>query len=299
RSYAASVTDEFIAPTVIDDGHGPVAMRPGDAVICFNFRADRMRQLVEALTLPDFHGFDRGSAVPDLFVATMARYETGLPVAVAFEPNDIVHPLAGAIAEAGLAQLHAAETEKYAHVTFFLNGGREAPFPGEERALVPSPKVATYDLLPEMSAPAVTDAVVAAIRSGAYAFVIVNYANGDMVGHTGSLPAAIRAVETVDGCLGEVVAATLAAGGVALVTADHGNAEEMIDPQTGLPLTAHTTNPVPFILVAPDGSPLRHGRLRPGGRLAAVAPTVLDLLGIPLPPEMTEPGLLVATPASA
>jgi 2,3-bisphosphoglycerate-independent phosphoglycerate mutase len=292
RSYAAGVTDEFIAPTVIDDGRGPVIMRPGDAVICFNFRADRMRQLVEALTLPDFEGFDRGPAVPDLFVATMARYEAGLPVAVAFEPHDVVHPLTAAIAEAGLAQLHAAETEKYAHVTFFLNGGREAPFPGEDRALIPSPKVATYDLLPEMSAQGVTEAVVAAIRSGKYAFVIVNYANGDMVGHTGSLPAAIRAVETVDRCVGELVAATLAAEGVALITADHGNAETMIDLQTGLRLTAHTTNPVPFILVAPDDSLLRHARLRADGRLAAVAPTVLRLLGIPLPPEMTEPGLL-------
>ncbi|HEU0113251.1 MAG TPA: 2,3-bisphosphoglycerate-independent phosphoglycerate mutase [Thermomicrobiales bacterium] len=294
RSYAAGVTDEFIAPTTIDDGRGPVVMQPGDAVICFNFRADRMRQLVEALSLPDFHGFDRGPVVPDLFVATMARYEAGLPVAVAFEPHDVVHPLAGAIADAGLAQFHAAETEKYAHVTFFLNGGREAPFPGEERVLVPSPKVATYDLLPAMSALAVTDAVVAAIRSGAYAFVIVNYANGDMVGHTGSLPAAIQAVETVDRCLGEVVAAALAAGGVALVTADHGNAEAMIDPQTGLPLTAHTTNPVPFILVAPDDSSLRHARLRPDGRLAAVAPTVLGLLGLSPPPEMTEPDLMAA-----
>jgi 2,3-bisphosphoglycerate-independent phosphoglycerate mutase len=299
RSYAAGVTDEFIPPTVIDDSHGPIVMQPGDAVICFNFRADRMRQLVEALSLPDFHGFERGPAVPDLFVATMARYEAGLPVAVAFAPHDVVHPLAAAIADAGQAQFHAAETEKYAHVTFFLNGGREAAFPGEERVLVPSPKVATYDLQPEMSAQGVTDAVVAAIRSDRFAFVIVNYANGDMVGHTGSLPAAIRAVETVDRCLGEVIAATLAAGGVALVTADHGNAEAMIDPQTGSPMTAHTTNPVPFILVAPDDSPLRHARLRPDGRLAAVAPTVLRLLGVPKPPEMTEPDLLVAPNVAA
>jgi 2,3-bisphosphoglycerate-independent phosphoglycerate mutase len=200
-------------------------------------------------------------------------------------------PLARVISEAGLAQFHSAETEKYPHVTFFFNGGREDPFPGEDRALVPSPKVATYDLQPEMSAAGVTAEVVAAIDSGRYAFVVVNYANGDMVGHTGVLAAARAAIETVDRCLGEVVAATLAQGGALLVTADHGNAEEMIDPITGNPVTAHTTNPVPLVLVSPDTSPLRHAALR-DGRLAAIAPTVLRLLGLPIPGEMTEPSLV-------
>jgi 2,3-bisphosphoglycerate-independent phosphoglycerate mutase len=222
----------------------------------------------------------------------MARYEEGLPVDVAFPPMDVVNPLARVVSEAGMAQFHSAETEKYPHVTFFLNGGREAPFPGEDRRLVPSPKVPTYDLQPEMSAMAVTDAVVAAIASGAYRLIVVNYANGDMVGHTGVFAAAVTAIETVDACLARVIAATLATNGVALVTADHGNAEEMIVRETGAPMTAHTTNPVPVVLVAPDASPLRHAPLRPVSRLASVAPTLLELLGLPAPPEMTEPSLL-------
>jgi len=292
RAYGAGVTDEFIPPTVIvPPGGEPTTIDPGDAVICFNFRADRMRQITRALVDPAFAGFARGEPVPDLFVATMTRYEEGLPVRVAFESQDVVDPVARCVSEAGLAQFHCAETEKYAHVTFFLNGGREEPFPGEERTLVPSPKVATYDLQPEMSAPAVADAVVAAVSSGRYPFVIVNFANGDMVGHTGVFAAAVRAVETVDSELGRVVAATLAAGGVALVTADHGNAEEMVDRETGRPMTAHTTNPVPVVLVAPEGHPARHARLRQDARLCAVAPTVLTLLGLPLPAAMTEPSL--------
>jgi 2,3-bisphosphoglycerate-independent phosphoglycerate mutase len=231
--------------------------------------------------------------LPGLHLVTLARYEERLPAEVAFPPMDVVHPLARVISEAGLAQLHAAETEKYPHVTFFFNGGREAPYAGEQRVLIPSPKVATYDLQPEMSAPQLTDAVVAAIASGAFHFVIVNFANGDMVGHTGVLPAAILAVEAADAALGRIVAATLEQGGVALVTADHGNAEEMIDIATGGPMTAHTTNPVPVVLVAPEESPLRHVQLRTDGRLAAVAPTVLQFLGVPAPPDMTEPLLLL------
>ncbi len=293
RAYATGVTDEFIPPTVIavDDAE-TVTLQPGDAVIFFNFRSDRARQLTEALVAPDFTGFARGAPVADLYVATMSRYEAGLPVHVAFESIDVRQPIAAAISGAGLAQFHAAETEKYAHVTFFLNGGREAPFPGEERTLVPSPQIATYDLQPEMSAAGVTDAVVAAIASGRFAFVIVNFANCDMVGHTGVFAAAVRAVETVDRCLGQVVAATLAAGGVALVTADHGNAEEMIDRLTGKPMTAHTINPVPVLLVTPEHHPARHVPLRAGGRLCAVAPTILGLLDIPLPAEMTEASLV-------
>jgi 2,3-bisphosphoglycerate-independent phosphoglycerate mutase len=291
-AYAAGITDEFIIPTVIgEDETGRI--KPGDSVIFFNFRADRGRQLSEALVGEDFTGWERGPRLPGLHLVTLARYEESLPAAVAFPPMDVVNPLARVISEAGLTQLHAAETEKYPHVTFFFNGGREEPFAGEERILIPSPKVATYDLQPEMSAPQLTDAVVAAIESGRFHFVIVNFANGDMVGHTGVLPAAIQAVETVDASLGRIVAAALEQGGVALVTADHGNAEEMVDLLTGGPMTAHTTNPVPVVLVMPEESPLRHVRLREDGRLASVAPTVLRLLGVPAPPDMTEPSLLV------
>jgi 2,3-bisphosphoglycerate-independent phosphoglycerate mutase len=295
-NYDRNVTDEFIPPTVITGADGEATViQPGDAVIFFNFRADRARQLTEALASPTFSGFRRGVALPNLFVATMARYEVGLPVAVAFPPNDVERPLARVISEAGLTQFHSAETEKYAHVTFFLNGGREEPFPGEDRALVPSPRVATYDLQPEMSAAGVTARTVEAIASGRYAFVIVNFANPDMVGHTGDIVAAVRAVETVDACLGQIMVATLTAGGRLLVTADHGNAETMIDPVSGQPMTAHTTNPVPVVLVCPESDPCRRAGLRPDARLSAVASTVLALLGLPVPPEMTEPPLLLPT----
>jgi 2,3-bisphosphoglycerate-independent phosphoglycerate mutase len=291
-AYAGGITDEFIPATVIAaPGEDPITVQSGDAILFFNFRSDRGRQLTAALADPAFDGFERGATPPAVPVTTLTRYDAHLPAAVAFEPQDVTMPLARVISEAGLAQFHSAETEKYPHVTFFFNGGREDPFPGEDRALVPSPKVATYDLQPEMSAAGVTAEVVAAIDSGRYAFVVVNYANGDMVGHTGVLAAARAAIETVDRCLGEVVAATLAQGGALLVTADHGNAEEMVDPITGNPVTAHTTNPVPLVLVSPDTSPLRHAALR-DGRLAAIAPTVLRLLGLPIPGEMTEPSLV-------
>lgn len=291
RAYAGQVTDEFIPPTVIDAA-APATIQPGDGAIFFNFRADRGRQLTEAMVVEDFTGWDRGPRIPNFEMVTLSRYEEGLPVAVAYAPIDVVNPLARVVSEAGLTQLHAAETEKYPHVTFFLNGGREDPFPGEERALIPSPKVATYDLQPEMSAPEVTDCVVDAIVGGRYDLIVVNFANGDMVGHTGVFDAAVRAIEVVDSCLARVVTATLAAGGVALVTADHGNAEEMIDPVSGAPMTAHTTNPVPVVLVAPDESALRHVSLRADGRLAAVAPTLLHVLGTTAPGEMSEPPLV-------
>jgi 2,3-bisphosphoglycerate-independent phosphoglycerate mutase len=292
RAYADGITDEFIPPTVIADGSGAATIRPGDSAIFFNFRADRGRQLSEALVGEAFGGWERGPRLPDLHLVTLSRYEEGLDAEIAFAPMDVTNPLARVISEAGLAQLHTAETEKYPHVTFFLNGGREEPFPGESRVLIPSPKVATYDLQPEMSALEVTDVVIGAIESGLYAFIIVNFANGDMVGHTGVFTAAVHAIETVDACLGRVIAATLDAGGVALVTADHGNAEEMIDPETGAPLTAHTTNPVPVVLVAPEGYPLRYAQLRQTGRLCAVAPTVLQLMGLAVPATMMEPSLL-------
>ena len=293
RAYAAGITDEFIPPTVIDDGSGPVTIRPGDSAIFFNFRADRGRQLSEALVGEAFGGWQRGPRLPDVHLVTMARYEEGLEAEIAFAPMDVTTPLARVVSEAGLAQLHAAETEKYPHVTFFLNGGREEPYPGESRVLIPSPKVATYDLQPEMSAPELTEAVVGAVESGQYQLIVVNYANGDMVGHTGVFAAAVKAIETVDTCLARVVAATLEHNGVALVTADHGNAEEMIDRESGMPMTAHTTNPVPVVLVTPDDHPLRQTRLRQGGRLSAVAPTMLALMGIAVPDSMTEPALML------
>ncbi|MGH2617725.1 MAG: 2,3-bisphosphoglycerate-independent phosphoglycerate mutase, partial [Thermomicrobiales bacterium] len=292
HAYADSITDEFIPPTVIDDGSGAATIRPGDSAIFFNFRADRGRQLSEALVGEAFGGWERGPRIPGLRLVTLSRYEEGLAAEVAFPPMDVINPLARVVSGAGMAQIHAAETEKYPHVTFFINGGREAPFPGESRVLIPSPKVATYDLQPEMSAPAVTAAVVGAIESGLYRLIIVNYANGDMVGHTGVFSAAVKAIETVDACLTWVIAATLAADGVALVTADHGNAEAMIDRETGAPMTAHTTNPVPVVLVAPEDSPLRQARLRADGRLAAVAPTLLKLLALTPPPDMTDASLI-------
>ena len=295
ESYEAGVTDEFVEPVRIgrwgDDDAG--VMATSDEVIFFNFRSDRARELTEALVAPDFGGFDRSGAtgIP-VRMTTLTRYEERLPVAVAYPPTDVVNPIARVISEAGLRQFHTAETEKYPHVTFFLNGGREEPFPGEDRELIPSPKVATYDLQPEMSAFSVRDAVLRAIDSEKYAFIIVNFANPDMVGHTGDIDATRRAVETVDSCLGEILETLETVSGVALVTADHGNADVMRVPGTDEPMTAHTTNPVPVVLVAPDDSPLRHATLRSDGKLSAVGTTVIDLLGLPHHPDMTEPSLL-------
>jgi len=283
-AYSSGISDEFVPPTVIDpDG----TIRDSDVVIWFNFRADRARELTQALLLPDFNGFERASVPTDLHLVTLTQYEAALPVSgVAFPPDYVEWPIARVISDAGLTQCHLAETEKYAHVTYFFNGGREAPFPREERLLIPSPKVATYDLQPEMSAAGVARAAVEQIRDGGHAFVVLNFANGDMVGHTGKLEAAIKAAETVDGCVGQVVDATLAKGGFAAITADHGNAEEMVDLASGEPKTAHTQNPVPFMLVgAPDAS------LKPEGVLADVAPTLLRLMELPIPDSMKEHGL--------
>jgi 2,3-bisphosphoglycerate-independent phosphoglycerate mutase len=257
-------------------------MRDGDAVVCLNFRSDRMRQGLRALAMPDFTGFDPGER-PRVAVTTMTRYDDRFPFPVAFEPQSMRHLVGEVISDAGLAQLRTAETEKYPHVTFFFNGGREAPFPGEERAMVPSPKVATYDLAPAMSAAGVCDHVCASLAAHAHDFILVNFANPDMVGHTGSLAAAVTAVETVDACLGRIMAAAQASGARLVVTADHGNADLMVDPDTGAPHTAHTTNPVPLVLLDPDATV----PLRAGGALCDVGPTVLGLLGVPQPPEMT------------
>ena len=295
RSYAAGVTDEFVKPAVIvGEDEKPVAtVKGGDSIIFFNFRSDRGRQLTRVFMVPEFDGFER-PLLEDLYYVTMTEYEKELPVHVAFENDDVATPLARVLSDAGKAQLHTAETEKYPHVTFFFNGGREQPHPGEEWKIVPSPKdVATYDLKPQMSAAGVRDVVLEAVRSEKYDFILVNFANPDMVGHTGVIPAVVTACETVDGCLGEIIPELLARGGVALVTADHGNAELMIDPETGGPHTAHTTNPVPFILLAGDGSGLEGATLRSGGRLADVAPTVLDLLGVAPAPAMTGESLVV------
>jgi 2,3-bisphosphoglycerate-independent phosphoglycerate mutase len=296
RSYDEGVTDEFIKPAVIVDEAGqPVAtIGDGDAIVCFNFRADRVRQISRAFTLPDFDGFER-EMLRDLIYIAMTEYEKNMPYQVAFQNDDVAAPLAKVISDAGLRQFHAAETEKYPHVTFFFNGGREHPFPGEDWQIVPSPKeVPTYDLKPEMSAYGVRDVVLHAIASDQYDFILVNYANPDMVGHTGVIPAVVKACEVVDECTGAIVDAVVARGGVALVMADHGNAELMIDPETGGPHTAHTTNPVPTYLIAAPGLGLDKGQvaLRDGGRLADVAPTILDLLGLDPAPQMTGKSLI-------
>jgi 2,3-bisphosphoglycerate-independent phosphoglycerate mutase len=284
-AYARGENDEFVRPTVIDDVDGRV--NDGDAIIHANFRADRARQLTHALADGAFNAFDRASpdgrpAPRDLLVVTMTEYEAGLDVEVAFPP-DVVRSLAEAFSDLGWRQFHVAETEKYAHVTYFFNGGREAAFPGEIRRLVPSPKVATYDVQPEMSAGGVTDVLVEAIASGAYDFIVANYANPDMVGHTGVWDATVRAVEAVDGCLGRVVTALDAvdardAGGpgtLLVITADHGNADEMRDAH-GAPVTAHSLNPVPILIA---GRAVKERRLN-DGVLADVAPTILELARI-------------------
>ncbi len=285
-AYARGETDEFVLPTVVG---APEAMSDGDAVLFFNFRADRARQLTYALTQPGFTGFER-CAAPRVRFASLMEYdrELGLPYAFALPP--LTMGLSEVVSAAGLRQYHTAETEKYAHVTYFFNLQREEPFPGEERLLVPSPKVATYDLQPEMSAPALTDATVARIAQGLDDFVLINYANPDMVGHTGVLAAAVRACEAVDVGLGRLLAAWRARGGTAVVIADHGNAEKMLE-ATGEPHTAHTSNPVPCVLVSDDPA-VASLRLRGGGALGDVAPTVLELMGLPQPPEMTGRSLI-------
>ena len=283
QSYDAGVTDEFVIPTVIVKNGAAVApMRDGDSVICFNYRADRMRQIVRALTEKNFDGFDVSDR-PDVHVVTMTSYDKTFDLPVAFPPQSMKNIVAEVVSNANLTMFKTAETEKYAHVTYFFNGGVEPPYKGEDRLLVPSQKVATYDLCPEMSAPGVTDVLCTHIEGRAHDFILCNYANGDMVGHTGSIPATIAAVETVDRCLERVLKSAGKAGATLLITADHGNCEMMIDPATGGPHTAHTTNPVPLIVVDPAGD----RPLRSGGALCDVGPTVLNMLGLDIPPEMT------------
>jgi 2,3-bisphosphoglycerate-independent phosphoglycerate mutase len=287
-AYANKKFDEFIVPAVVGDYAG---MRDGDGLLCFNFRADRVREILAAMLDPDFSGFKRNCTVRFAAAVGMTQYSDELDklMATIFPPQTLANILGEVVAEAGRTQLRMAETEKYAHVTYFLNGGREEPFPGEDRIMVPSPKVATYDLQPEMSAPELTDKAVAAIASGKYDLIVLNYANPDMVGHTGSLPAAIKAVETVDAGLGRIAQAIEKSSGALLVTADHGNCEMMRDPQTGGPHTAHTTNPVPLLLVG-----ARNRALVAEGRLADIAPTLLELMELPKPKEMAGTSLLRA-----
>ncbi|MDZ7780776.1 MAG: 2,3-bisphosphoglycerate-independent phosphoglycerate mutase [Gemmatimonadota bacterium] len=287
RSYEEGVTDEFVPPTGIR-GVGERGIREEDVVLLMNFRADRMRQLTEALSRPDFDGFERKGTLASR-VVTMTEYEPDLPVAVAFPPENVKRGLSEYLAERGKTQLKVAETEKYAHVTYFFNGGEETACPGEDRTVVPSPQVSTYDLQPEMSATEVEGAVSDGIRGGTYDFILVNFANPDMVGHTGSIPAAVAAVEAVDGCLGRLLDLLDAhPEWVALVTADHGNAEKMLGPD-GSPFTAHTKEPVDFLVYDPRGEA---ASLREGGRLADVAPTVLSLMALEQPEEMTGTSLL-------
>jgi 2,3-bisphosphoglycerate-independent phosphoglycerate mutase len=291
-SHAQGVTDEFIKPTVIVDADGkPVGtVQDGDSVLFFNFRSDRARELTRALADPGFKEFER-PVVPKLAAyVCMTQYDETFTWPVAFPPQGLEQIFPELVSKAGLKQLRCAETEKYAHVTFFFNGGRETVFPGEERILVPSPRdVKTYDQKPEMSAREVTDKLCAALGTGAYGFALVNYANPDMVGHTGIMEAAVKAVRVVDECVGRLWQVARAQGMAMLVTADHGNCEMMTDPVTGQPHTAHTLNPVPFILADPD---YRGARLRAKGVLADVAPTALQVMGLPQPREMKGLGLV-------
>ena len=283
QAYGRGETDEFVQATVL-----PAAkpMRDGDAVVFMNFRADRARQLTASFVQPGFDGFTR-TRVPSLSAfACLSEYDAGLPARIAFPPETLRNTLADVLAAHGKTQLRIAETEKYAHVTFFFNGGAEQPVPGEERILVPSPQVATYDLQPEMSCPELTERLVAAIAAGRFDAIICNIANPDMVGHTGNLAAAIQAAEAVDRALAALRAAVETAGGVLLVTADHGNVEMMRDPLTGEPHTAHTVGPVYFVMAG------QAGRLRAGGSLRDIAPTMLQLMGLPIPAEMTGRSLI-------
>jgi 2,3-bisphosphoglycerate-independent phosphoglycerate mutase len=288
QSYEAGVTDEFVEPAAMVDADGKPAgaMRDGDSVIFFNFRSDRARQLTRALAFDDFDGFERKTQ-PKIVITTMTAYDPTFTFPVVFSPQSLSETFGEMIAAQGFTNLRVAETEKYAHVTYFFNCGVEKPYDGEDRILVPSQKVATYDLAPEMSAAGICDTLVDDVSSRRHGVIICNFANADMVGHTGKLEAAVQAVETLDRCLARIVKAVREAGGTLIVTADHGNAEQMWDPVANEPHTAHTSNPVPVILIAESHESVGGGRLRDGGSLGDVAPTMLGILGVEKPKEMT------------
>jgi 2,3-bisphosphoglycerate-independent phosphoglycerate mutase len=294
QGYEAGITDEFVVPTrIVPAGQQPPApMADGDSVIFFNFRPDRARQLSHAILDEHWDHFERKHRPRLAHFVTFTEYEAGLPAQVAFPDEPLNQVLAEVVSRAGWRQFHTAETEKYAHVTYFLNGGREAPFKGEDRLLVPSPKVATYDLQPEMSAQPVTDVLLERLAGGDDRFLVVNFANPDMVGHTGVFPATVKAVEVVDAMLGRIAGAVLGRGGILAITADHGNAELKVDRATGAPLTAHTTSPVPLILAGAD----EVNGLRDGGKLGDIAPTLLPLVGLTVPREMSGDDLRAPTP---
>jgi 2,3-bisphosphoglycerate-independent phosphoglycerate mutase len=293
QAYANNVTDEFIEPVRI----APGALEPGDGIIFFNFRPDRARELTQALVSDNFTGFERQQVKPISFVS-FTQYDASLDLDVAFLPQSLDNLLGQVVADHGLKQFRTAETEKYAHVTYFLDGGNEEPNPGDDRVLVNSPRVSTYDQQPEMSAGEVAKVVIEAVEKKIYSLIVVNFANPDMVGHTGNFEAAVKAINHIDACVGKVIEAVSQAGGVVLITADHGNAEYMHD-ENGKPWTAHTTNPVPFIVVESEGIKIPGGggevQLRSGGRLADIAPTILDILQIPKPEEMSGESLIVSS----
>lgn len=289
ESYKENVTDEFVHPTVID----PAGMvKANDSVVFFNFRPDRARQITRAFVDPAFDGFPRKNGMFPLYYVCMTQYDATMPnVHVAYPPQSLSMTMGEYLAKCGKTQLRIAETQKYAHVTFFFNGGEEKTFPGEERILIPSPNVETFDMKPEMSAYEVKDAVIKCINEEKYDVIILNFANCDMVGHTGIMEAAVKAVKAVDDCVGQIVDAILAHGGKCIITADHGNAEQMVDPESGGPFTAHTTNPVPVIVIDP-----KHPKyaLREGGRLCDLCPTMLTMMGLPQPKEMTGVSLIIS-----
>ncbi len=284
-SYKDGHNDEFIPPALINDA---VAVKDGDSMLFFNFRADRMRQIVKVFSGGEIEGFPAEREVKDLSILTMTQYASDLDVEVLFPPQNVINPLAKVISDAGMKQFHIAETEKYAHVTYFFNGGNEVQFEGEERVVIPSPKVETYDLQPEMNARKVADTLIERIKTGTDDFLLVNFANTDMVGHSGKLDATIKAVEAVDECVGDVVSAVLKRNGVVLLTADHGNSELMVDFISGQPHTYHTISPVPFIVIKDEAQ-----KINPRGILADIAPTILDLLGLPIPTEFERESLIL------
>ncbi|MBU0731288.1 2,3-bisphosphoglycerate-independent phosphoglycerate mutase [Patescibacteria group bacterium] len=302
-SYRRQIFDEELVPTVITEGEKPVTkIEANDAVIFFNYRSDRARQMTKAFVLPGFNKFERPKYLENLAFVTMTEYEKNLPVKIAFEPGKIDIPLAKVISDAGLKQLHIAETEKYAHVTFFFNGGKEDEYPGEERIIIPSPSVSSYDQAPEMSANELTKKIIEEMNKQEFHFIIANYANADMVGHSGNIQAAVKAVEFLDKCLGELLNAILQTSGTLVLTSDHGNCEEMYNLQTGEIMKEHTTNPVPFILAGQRWAqqkamwpPVPHNelyQLQPSGVLSDVAPTLLSLMGLQAPAEMSSRSLL-------